>query len=534
MRMIRFLAACLVAVLLAAGAHAGSLQPRANGGCTLSNPLPGDVNVGVAPTRLFSTCGVRENWCNRHFADVVANNVTYTINFVNCIPDTRRLAQLMGNINPNFGIGGLPMARWYDQMGSGDDCVQNTAANRLSVWLINGKVEIAGDGWFYKYISGSVIDRFCRVAGVSTNAQASTWYFAGTPFQYGAPAQTSGSAGTLFQPGAGCCSGGNGAGFQFAGYAGTGTAVEFGMEDWDTFTQLASPILWPENQPSVIGLVLSAASTTVTQNEETPVNFGSVLSAQTMTGVTVGVDQSSVSTGSGFYGAFQALMVYGSTTLSTGNQQSVRNSLYAMFSIGKNPAYSVIGDGASYDNSTGGLVGGVQGDGWVTQMFAQVPYPVRFVNTAVYGATVANLITAWNALPTFPCTGSFSKVVYIGPGVAAGNSINDGETGAQAFTDTTNLLSLVKSKCPSITNVIVTTLSGGGELANYSALVRSNAASMGYTVSDWANNIVMGPASNTNPALFNQVSPYIDHPNVAGYSWLASTTLGPLRAATGQ
>jgi hypothetical protein len=149
----RFVISFLVAIAFTATATAGSLQPRAPGGCSGGPNLPLDAGV-AGITSAYGTCALSKKWLNGNFADVVANGATYTIRFVNGAPDTKRLAQLIGDSNPNYGTGALPLAKWYDQSGNGNDCVQNTSANRLQVWLTNGVVRITGDGWFYKYISG--------------------------------------------------------------------------------------------------------------------------------------------------------------------------------------------------------------------------------------------------------------------------------------------------------------------------------------------------------------------------------------------
>lgn len=540
--MIRAVVAFLFLTLLSAiSVDARPLQPRSNGGCAPASVLPLDTGVsGIS--RAYGTCALTKNWLNRKFADVVVNDVTYTINFINGAPDTRRLAQLMGNINPQFGTGGLPLARWYDQTGSGDDCIQTTAANQMSVWLINGQVSISADGYFVNYISGGTPqDRYCSASSVTTNSQASTYYFAGRPFQFGAPGYNNSSgASVLIQPGSGCCGGGAGSGFQIGAEGdNNGTAwnpSNFFTFSWDGFSGPTNTQLWPEDQPVVIGTILGSSTVTWTQNEETPTTCGAscALTAQTSTGITIGSNNATF-TGQGAYVGFQGLLVFGTTALSTGNQQTIRNSLYARFGIPSTQSYSVIVDGASYDIHQGGLIGGVNGYGWSEQMRSRIPYPVRFVNIATSGATVANLITDWTNMTSFPCTGSFSKVVYIGPNSAVGNSIAGGETGAQAFTDTSNLLTLVKSKCPSITNVIVATLPGGGEFANYNALVRSNASSLGYTVADWSADIVMGDFQpSSNPILYNQTGFYAGHPTIQGYSFFANDTIGPLRAAIGK
>lgn len=537
--MLRLLSAFLFAIVVATSSFAAPVA-RSTGGCYGGPNLPLDAGV-AGVTAAYGTCALTKNWLNRSFADVVANGVTYTIGFINGAPDTRKLAQLMGNINPKFGTGGLPLAKWYDQTGNGNDCVQATSANRMSVWLVNGKVSINGDGYFFKFISSSAQDRNCSAPLVSINSQASTFFFAGRPFQFGTPMLAGTGTGVLAQPGVGCCGGAAGAGFQMGGSASnngvTWPASNFFTFSWDGFAGPTNTQSWPESQPSVIGTIFSATTVTWTQNEETPTNCGGAcaLVAETSTGITIGSDSGNGGqAGGGSYAGFQAYLIFGAATLSGGNQTTIRNALYATFNIPSTQNYSITVDGASFDIAQGGLIGGVQGYGWAEQMRARIPYPVRFINLAASGDTIANLTTAWANMTALPCVGSFTKNILIGPNSAPGNSISSGRTGAQAFSDLQAYLTAVRARCTYDTIIVATLPANGGEVANYNALVKANAVTLSITVADWAADSVMGVNFATNPVLFNQVSPYTNHPTIAGYSYLATDTLGPLRAAIGQ
>lgn len=515
---------------------AAAQVPQFTGGCGLANPLPLDAGVsGIIEAH--GTCALGKAWLNRPFADVVANGVMTTIYFINGYPDVRKLAQLMGNINPNYGVGGLPLAKWYDQSGNGNDCVQATPANQMSVWLVNGVVKIAADGYFVDYISGSAADRFCKAPSTATDARASSYYFAGELVQGTAMAPVSAVNFGLGMTGVGCCGGGAGAGFSMGGGNSTSPApANFSSFDWNTFSGPTIPQLWPEDQPAVIGYVMGATNVTITQNEESVVCSGTCpLSAQTETGMTIGGNNASPGVaGQGAYAGYQAFLVFNSA-LSSGNQTTIRNSLYATFNIPKTQNFSLIIDGASFDISQGSYIGGVNGYGWSQQIIPPIPYPARVVNLADSGATIAQLNTAWSTITSFPCTGSFSSVVYVGPNSAAGNSINGGRTGAQAFSDMSALLVTVKAKCPSITTYLVstTTGTGGTEFTNYNNAVRAGAIAGGYTVVDLAVAPVMGTAPIAIP-LFNTSGISANHPTILGYSYLVPPYLAAIRTAFGQ
>src|SRR5580704_10093529 len=157
-----------------------AIAPLANaaGWLPLVNPpLPADAVPSVW-TANYATAALTNNWLNSNFADVISTGpVTTTIKFISGKPDVATLATLMG-VSATTGIGGLAMSKWYDQSGHGNDCTQATGANQLYVWLINGKVYVAGDGYLANFwANSSSLSKYCTLpAGVATNNQASSVY----------------------------------------------------------------------------------------------------------------------------------------------------------------------------------------------------------------------------------------------------------------------------------------------------------------------------------------------------------------------
>lgn len=534
--MIRLLVALglTLGVITNSFAFSSEVPPKVTGGCSAVQPMPLDAGVSGI-TAAYGTCSLGKAWLQRPLFDVISGGQTYTIRAINGIPDTRLMAQLMG-IQPQFGRGGLPVSRWYDQSGNGNDCTQAAAAHQLSAWLINGTVAIHSDGYIQTRAIGSTVIQFCALpSGVAANSNATTEYFAGTQYQMGAPANPTAavSGGILSLLGSGCCGGGAGSGFQVSGQSqAANDPANFFSFSWDGFTGVTNPQLWPESEPSVIGMIAGASTVTWTQNEETATVSSSALVFNTTTGGSLGGDASNTDEGS-VYAALQGILIFGSSALSSGNQQTIRNSLYGRFGIAKTQSYSVIIDGASYDIGWGSLVGGLNGNGWAQQLASLFPYPVRYTNLAVNGATIANLTTAWNGLSAYPCAGTYTKTILIGPASAAGNSISGGETGAQAYFDLQSYLIAVKAHC-TWSAILVTTTPGTGEYANYSSLIRLNAAALGVTVVDWAADPVLTAQGGTNQNFYNQSAEYTGHYVPAAYGILASDYAAVLRSAIGQ
>lgn len=404
-----------------------SLYGQPTGGCSSAAPLPADT--GPTFSAAFGTCALTTRWMSGKLFDVTAQSRTVTIRAINGYPDVKTLAALMG-ISPLSGIGGLPMSLWYDQSGSGNNCVQATSGAQLSVWLINGKIYVAGDGMIVDFINGAAgSERYCSVSSITTNNQ-STSVFAVSQIniagnQFGLAGTYSSALFNLSPSGPG-----SGEGFIFgASYSSGATAIRWAATNWVNFGATTSGF-FPESQPVVLGVIAGASSLTLTQNEETPTS-GTAIGSGTATGATI--MGCTFGAACGFYGRTQAILIAGATAFSSGQQQTERNSLYARFNVAPAPAYSVLVDGASTDSGEGAYIGAVMGYGWAAQLRDMVPYPIRWGNTSVPGASLENLTTnfATNQAGFFSGL-AIKNLLFIGV-EAAGNSIANGDSAAQAY-----------------------------------------------------------------------------------------------------
>lgn len=436
-------------------------------------------------------------------------------------PDVKALASAL-NVSPTTGIGGALVSKWFDQSGNGNDLTQTTTANQPAIWLIKGKVFMAFDGLIYDYvhsfIDSSNGDKFFNMpSGMATNNRALSVFAAiqqnvsGNAFGF-----TNTYISSLFTTGV--TTGAGNSGVNFSSNATDAKAPLHNTFAWPDFSALSSAI-FPEVQPCVLGFVGATGATTFTQNEES--STGAALAAGSPSGGTIGSLPFFGSTG-GFYGRMQSIM-FATSALSADNQAIVRKSMYSTFGINSNPNISILIDGASIDDATGALIGGVQGYGCWEQLFDQlngsVAATLRMGNTAVYGAKIADLTTNFAA-----CQGTFfspssTKNILIGPTAAAGNTISGGKTGAQAYSDL--LLYIAAAKTAGWTRIGVSVVGPGTENTNYNNLIIANAAAQGFTVIG-QNNPFLQAFPVTDPILFNTSGPYADHPTVLGYSQLAA------------
>ena len=517
-------------------AYAQSLAPlplklggQYTGGCGTSHPLPGDATA-ISWSAGGDVCALKQSWCNgKPLFDIIVGGNTYTINSVNCFPDVRKLASLLG-ISPVFGRAGAPLSKLYDQLGGTSGFVQATSANRPAIWLINGIVSIAFDGFLVDFGSGSQDDRFLNFPSITTNNQNTTAYAA-------------------IQASSSCASFGYGSAgdypvlFSTSPAGATGFSVQtnipnpLGAFSWVSVSAVNTG-LWLETQPAVIGVIASSGAFTMTQNEES--GAGAALASGTATGGTLGAINF-FSQKSGFFGRMYGFVIAGAIAATSGQQIAMRNAFYGLHNIAKaTPKYSILIDGASVDAGVGSLIGGINGYGWAEQMLAFLPYPIRTGNTSVQGAKILDLNGTVSAFQCnfFQATGTN---VLIGPGFAAGNSISGGKTGAQTYADLVTYLTSIKacSHAPTIIMVYLLASSGSDAENDYNVLVIANAATLGITPigggpAGGYQNTIMSQFQVANAQYFNQSPAWIaSHPTIVGYQNMSLPPLAAIQRALG-
>lgn len=492
------------------------------GGCTASRPLPMDATT-IKWSAAYGVCSLTTQWLSGKLFDIVVGGKTYTIRAVNGFPNVKRLAAILG-VSPVFGKAGAPLSKWYDESGKGNDC-SPPVGHRPSIWLIKGKVSVAFDGFLVDEASGSNADEYCTLPrGVVTHNQATTVYAAVQMVSGGA---IYGNSTTYFPT---LFNAGNtkSHGFIFCSRPRwTGSAISWTALAW---TRHASTTfrLWPETQPMVIGAVAGSSAFIVTQNEESA--SSSALSADTANGGYIGAMPLLLH--DGFYGRIYSFMVAGATAATGAQQIAMRHSLYALHKIAKaRPKFAILVDGASVDVGLGSRIGGINGYGWVEQMLMESSAPIRMGNTAIVGATIANIASTISKSQCEFFLSGYTNVL-IGPGTAAGNSIVKGKTGAQAYGDLQTYLAAMRN-CHNPPGTILVWLLGTScaECVKYNNLVVANAASLGITPIGGAAhlNAIMAAYAVNNTKYFNQSPSWlVSHPTILGYQNLSRAPLGAL------
>jgi hypothetical protein len=502
--------ATMIALLCGGGTHGVA---SLTGGCTNSGPLPLDAQGSALGA--YGTCALGSSWLNGKMVDVTASG-THTISFINGYPDVLTIAGYMG-ISPVSGIGGLPISKIYDQSGNANDCTQATSANQLSLWLINGKVYIAADGWIASSLTPGALDKYCTLpSGLATNNQAMSAYFV-TRGVASVPATESGLNGaTLLTTGT------NGS----SGWTSSNNPYDnpsvWQTTDWQSYANAATALV-PETQNAVVGTIAGTGGVAFTQNEESA-SVAAITAGSAAGGFLYATEIFSLNMG--FYGRTQAAIIWGSA-LSSGAQTTVRNSLYALFGINKSPPYNLLIDGASVDYGTGGYIGGILGYGWEQQLIDTQPFAanVRITNTSLFGATIEDLTATWATRQKYSYSASYSKNVLYAAGWAAFNSIAAGDTGAVACTAMGSYITAAKA-AGTWTEILVVVIPNPGasaEVTNYQNCVVSSASGWGATLIDMRSNVLQNSAVYlTNPVYVNQSGPSVNHPTVLGYqSYLA-------------
>jgi hypothetical protein len=493
------------------------------GGCNASRPLPMDVTT-IDWSGAYGVCSLTAKWLSGKLFDIIVDGHTYTIKAIKGFPDVRKLARLLG-VSPMLGTAGAPLSKWYDESVHGNDCSSPSGA-RPSIWLINGKVSVAFDGFLVDEASGSNADSYCALpSGVVTNNQATTVYAAVQMVSGGATyGYTTRYFPTLFSAGDT-----EAHGFIFnAGPPSEGSAISWTASARinDTTT---TPTLWPETQPVVIGMIAGSDAFSVTQNEESA--SSSALPVDTATGGYIGATPFSIN--GGFYGRMYTFMVAGATAASSAQQTVMRNALYSLHQIAKRkPKYAILVDGASVDVGLGSRIGNVNGYGWVEQMLAQIPTPIRMGNTAVSGATTAEITSTISKSQCNFFKSGYTNIL-IGPSAAAGNSIIAGKTGAQAYSDLQTYVTDMRN-CANPPSAILVWLLGTSctECVRYNNLIVANAALLCITPIGGSDHLnpIMAAFATSNAKYFNQSPSWLSgHPTIAGYQNLSRAPLAALQ-----
>lgn len=528
----------LAIVLSVATASAQGILRQASpltGGCNLTGTLPVDAVPGVW-TVAYGTCALTKKWFQGKLFDVTAFGSTHTIRAVNGYPDVKTLAGLMG-ISPAYGSGGLSISKWYDQSGNGNDATQGTAASQPVVWLVNGKVFTASDGVLSDYIdqAASNFDRYFNVPNTATfHNQLMSVY---AVVQHGnsvAAASNSNYDSVIFST---SLSGTNSLTFWInAGLSATPFVQLANFDVGGSFAAHASGLL-PESQPTVAAMIDSASATTFTQNEES--GSSTAVAANTVTGGQIG-GYPFFGISGGFFGRMQAVMVAGNTALTSGQQTTMRNSLYSLYGINKAPQINFVVDGASIDSAQGAIIGptspaNVQGLGWVEQMqmFGQGMPAMRIINTSVTGTTLEDQNAKWATLQSTAFSSSFKKnIVFAGGLGAAGNSIGQGDTPAAAYNYLVNTYIPTVKAAGAWDAIFVATLVGEGVNANfaaYNALLRAGVPAGTILIDVPAYDAFTSIGCNGTATVYCNPSSALwgSHPTVPGYT----AYLAPIRVA---
>lgn len=495
--------------------------------------LPLDFPQVIAWTACYGTQALKHTWLNGNLFDVQSNG-THTIKAIDGFPDVATLAALIG-ISPSSGAGGLPVSRWYDQCGAGNDATQTSAGSQMFAWLIDGKVSMAGDGVLTETQNdgADTYDKwFFMPSGVTSDARASSVFVVAEQASSLATSYNGNRGSPLFTMGT--SGGGHSLESGFFGYTLPNKAPFFGSFD----QQDSSPAplgLFPETEPSLYGYIAGASDVTVTQNEE---------STSTSPALTAGIDRGGAiagrklfgSPGLGYFGQMQAFIVAGSTALTTSQQSALRRALYRAFGLkgDRTQTVSMLIDGASLDAGDGGVIGGnrgVQGYGWAQQMLPQLNSSIRLGNTSVPGINLETLTRFWPQSQRTFCTGSYSKrVLFAGGWGAAGNSITTGDTGAQAFVALQTYLAAAKKSCV-WDLIIVNGLGGGVQEEIYNNLVRQNAAALGVVFVPMGRRTLHAFARGGPTYFWPSGPPGYAHPTILTYSYMAADEVAALDAA---
>jgi hypothetical protein len=524
--------------LLQGAAAAGLILPNRGRSAThrfdkYSGRFPMESVQGAAWSACYSTQAVTFRWLSGSLFDVItAGPTTTTIKATNGFADITTLASLMG-ISPTTGIGGLRCSKWYDQSGRGNDATQATTGLQPTVWLINGLVFMAFDGCFQDFVDfPKNNDQYFNIPTSVTFTNQNMSMFA--VVQHGNSIAGAGSELDNFQS-------------TIASTSSTGnnsiTLWVANAKRFMPFVQIAAfdtaggfvnklSGLLAETNKTVLGMICDSRATTFTQNQES--GFTTAVASNTVTGGQIGAYPFD-GLRAGFYGRMQALMLAGSTALTSTQQTTLRKSLYDAFDIVSEPTVSVLLDGASIDCAEGGLIGGVSGYGWMEQLLPQLSTPLRVVNTSFPGAEIEQQSSFWSTLQRDAYSASYPRNVLFAAGTGcAGNSINFvPDNPAQAYTA---MQAYVKTATAagSWTDIFVCTLIGEANAPSwltYNNLLRANPPASTRLIDIAGANPILG-GYITNPTYSNSADyPGWGHPTTAFYALMAAPIKAALNAA---
>lgn len=412
------------------------------------------------------------------------------------------------------------LSKWYDQSGNARHITSVGGTGGLIIRIVDGRISISGANIVEQGLSGS--GGYLAIPSSSTNLQALTAIAVTRAFQSVPIPNTSASSSTKQFFGT---YNGSSAGVIFkqaldgTSYAGQNQLIEL---SFFSPYRLDGAV---ETNYAVTGFTASASNMLMFQNEQT-----TTASANTAATYSAGFGIGGANNGSGQWALndeLQAVMFTGAASISSATALAVRKSLYTLFEIVPqytNDNYVSVGDSITqgYQASSQG------GQGWssTTQIQDLVSRPIRVSN---YGVSQANIPyhTSKNWFYDAVITGARSNILRIALGT---NDVGSGVgEGAAAWA---NLSGMITSAfAGGFSHVIVdtmitnsncdTTLAYETQRQAYNALIRANAAGMGYYVSDVggsSSSLGVPGATASHPTLF---SGDLLHPSEAGQAVIA-------------
>lgn len=439
---------------------------------------------GISWTAVFGTKALTSSWLSGHLFDVVraSDSTTQTINAIAGQPDTATLTTFLS------GTTGV-VSKWYDQSGNACDATQGTAANRPGIRVIGSQISLVGAGVVSQGTSGTGAQISFAACG-SINKQATTFVSVVRQLQ-SLPRPNTSTSNTSWSLGQWDTSGA--AGVLFRGTSvGTGTgAISVYDASNTTSTLLGGNGATPEVDFDVLGYVGNASDRLIFQNEFTQF-AGSADNANTVTGGQIGATVSGANYG--LNTEVYAFMVAGANALTSAQMRTTRMSLYSLFSIP--PQYAndnIVMDGDSITAGYQAVFQNQQGYSAATQMQPLLKRPIRVTNLGLSQQNCANVNTAFSTREALYIVSGARNNIY-----RIANGTNDvGGAGTAATTWTCMQTVIANAKAAGFNRIILDTMISGvgstdSERVNYNNLIKSNAGSLGYIVSDVGSDANMG------------------------------------------
>lgn len=494
------------------------------GGINLSGPPPMDVINGSTWTCCYGIAALTQKWFNQKpLIDFIVGTKTYTLKTVNGYPDVKFLATMLG-VTPTLGIKGALISKWYDQSGNSNDAPQATTANQPAIWMINGEVCVFFGG-ILSTDAQALSPQFLNIPSAATfNSQSFSAFAVVNPYtSVSATAANGFKFSTIFSS---ASSAGNGFIFNCSSTWNSGATPYGQVIDLLNFAGGAPN--QAINQKSIMYAFGTASSMSMGYNETIDTEPGAGASTTVSGGILGGVP-SFVTT---FYPyAFSGRMycfMATSTQFNTTQTTLLKNALYQWGKVIPNiPAVNIVFDGASFDQGQGGDACGLYGTqngggyGYFEMVKDQLSNrAIQLSNVACSGNNIVNCTTNYPLVTTGLFNSSSTKNIIVGPNSAAGNSINGGKTGAQAYIDFQAWLAAVKADAWSDILCILYSANPGTEFQNFNNLMIANAAINGVTMIDMTAQQPAGPGlpwlwPDGHPtilghqSIFGEVMPYI-------------------------